>query len=211
MQKYPLAWPNGWPRTEPYQRKRGTFRRFKNEISVADGVTRVLRELRALGVQEADAVISTNLKTRLDGFPRSDQANPADPGVAVYWQRITDHGEGARKVLAVDAYDLPEHNLAAIAATLEAMRAIERHGGARILERAFTGFTALPAPGNTSSSWRHVLGLPPDCGRMTEAEAAWKRLRSQFHPDKPDTGDQDRYVAVNKAWEMARIELGNPA
>jgi hypothetical protein len=44
-------------------------------------------------------------------------------------------------------------NLAAIAATLEAMRAIDRHGGATILNRAFTGFTALPPP---ADCWKEL-------------------------------------------------------
>ena len=38
--------------------------------------------------------------------------------------------------MAIDAYTRTADNLAAVAATLEAMRAIERHGGAQILERA---------------------------------------------------------------------------
>ena len=51
-----------------------------------------------------------------------------------------------------------EESLAAIAATLDAMRAIERHGGARVLERAFTGFTAVPAP-DARKHWREVFGF----------------------------------------------------
>ncbi|KVD37855.1 hypothetical protein WJ41_22830 [Burkholderia ubonensis] len=62
-------------------------------------------------------------------------------GVAVYWETRA----GARRVMAIDQYTRVADNLAAVAATLDAMRAIERHGGARILERAFTGFAALAA------------------------------------------------------------------
>ena len=78
---------------------------------------------------EGDSIISTNLKLRLDGLPRSDQKEPDDPGVAVYWQRLSK----PKKVMAIDLYDRIADNLAAIGATLNAMRAIERHGGALIL------------------------------------------------------------------------------
>jgi hypothetical protein len=64
--------------------------------------------------------------------------------------------------MAIDQYDRVEHNLAAIAATLDAMRAIKRHGGAEILDRAFTGFTALPAPMAGGKPWRQVLGFDLD-------------------------------------------------
>ena len=83
--RYPLQWPVGWKRT-PY-RVGAKFSKYDKRLSVFDGVQRVLRELERLGVTEADVVISTNLQTRLDGMPRSDQAQPADPGVCVYWQR----------------------------------------------------------------------------------------------------------------------------
>lgn len=211
MQKYPLSWPQGWPRTDTWARRRAAFRRGKHDISVMDGVERLLDELRRLGVQEPDIVISTNLKTRLDGFPRSDQPNPQDPGVAVYWQRFVDSGADARKVLAIDHYDTVEGNLGALAATLGAMRAIERHGGARIMERAFTGFTALPAPGKTSGGWRDVFGMAGQEARLTAVEARYKAMRSQYHPDKPDTGDPVMFDVVQKAWQQAQVELGNPA
>lgn len=223
MDAYPLTWPEGWKRTPPHARKSAQFGKgerrqsgeaswiSKRALTINDGVHRVRRELKTFGVLEGDAIISTNLKTRLDGFPRSDQREPDDPGVAVYWQRP---GEKGTKVMAIDRYDRVADNLAAIAATLEAMRAIERHGGALILERAFTGFTALPAPGQTTTTgvrhWREVLGIPEGEQRLTAAEEAYRRLRSKFHPDKPD-GDPSQFMAVQEAYAQASIELGNPA
>ena len=223
MQAYPLSWPSGWPRTTAGKRTRAKFSKGERQysstpdgshwtrqkdITVADGTTRVLDSLRKFGVLEGDAIISTNLKRRLDGLPRSGQAAPDDPGVAVYWQRI---GETGHKVMAIDQYDRVEHNLAAIAATLEAMRAIERHGGAQILDRAFTGFAALPAPGNTARrAWRDVLGIPDTDKRLTSAEASYKRLRSQYHPDKNGGQELPEWHQVQQAWHDANVELGNP-
>jgi len=54
--------------------------------------------------------------------------------------------------MAIDIYDTVAGNLAAVAATLDAMRAIERHGGAQILKRAFQGFKALPSSTATALS-----------------------------------------------------------
>jgi hypothetical protein len=209
---YPLQWPAGWKRTPAAARTRARFakkeRKFSSftnasgqtstssylrsrEVSIADGVERVRAELERLGVSDDDLVISTNLQLRLDGFPRSGQREPADPGVAVYWR---DRGE--TRSMAIDRYDRVADNLAAVAATLEAMRAIERHGGAEILDRAFTGFTALPAPGSTSH-WRDVLD-PAD------PEGSYRRLRAKHHPDRG--GDADEFNAVQYAWDAFQDE-----
>lgn len=88
-------------------------------------------------------------------------------------------------------------NLAAIAATLEAMRAIERHGGAQILERAFTGFAALTAPGK---NWWDVLETRPDATRAI-IEANFRRLAHDRHPDRG--GDHDKMSELNEARDAA--------
>ena len=171
---FPLTWPAGWPRT------------------VLDGVYRVLDELGRFNVMRNDIIISTNLRTRLDGLPRSDQPEPGDPGVAVYWE----DKDGGTKVMAIDRYDRVPDNLAAIAATLDAMRAIERHGGGQILKRVFTGFTALPAP---KSCW-DVLDMPPtqDANRI---KARFKELLKLHHPD--NGGDAARTDELVKARDAA--------
>jgi hypothetical protein len=134
--KYPLSWPDGWRRTQ--YRKSGRFRSSDEYRStVADGLSRISSELGKLGVSEDDLLISTNIPTRLDGMPKSDQSEPTDPGVAVYWRTKQD---APMQCMAIDAYSRVADNLCAIAATLDAMRAIERHGGAQIQERAFRGF-----------------------------------------------------------------------
>lgn len=180
--RFPLQWPAGWPRAG--NRKRAQFSTKRNlppgqtygakSLSVADGTLRVLKELAAIRVGDQDVVISTNIALRLDGFPRSGQGEPIDPGVAVYWR--TEKGES--RVMAVDVYDRVADNLAAIAASLDALRAIERHGGAQVGDRAFTGFDALPPP---KSCW-DVLGVTSSA---TEAsvQVAWKAKLRTHHPD----------------------------
>jgi hypothetical protein len=195
---YPLTWPANWPRMT--SRKRASFTKCKNRLTVHDGVYRVLGELAHFRVARDDIIISTNVRTRLDGTPRSDQPEPSDPGVAVYWEDRA----GYTKVMAIDRYDRVADNLAAIAATLEAMRAIERHGGAMILERAFTGFTALPPPKTTC--W-DVLGIPP----TKDEDAIMARFRwlaKLHHPD--NGGDHARMTEIIEARDQAmeRIHQG---
>jgi hypothetical protein len=103
-----------------------------------------------------------------------------------------------------------EHNLAAIAATLEAMRAIERHGGAEILDRAFTGFTALPPPVVGQRPWREVFGFAPDEEvSPLRLEGAYRTARGEAHPDRPG-GSHEQFLAVQAAYEAGCRELGNP-
>lgn len=201
---HPLQWPVGWKRTAAGHRQVARFStkarsRTSQQLSIADGVGRVLEELDRMGLSRNDVVISTNVETRLDGLPRSDRSEPGDSGVAVYWQTR----KGGNKVMAIDHYTRVADNLAAVAATLEAMRAIERHGGAAILERAFTGFAALPAPSaKQERHWRTVLDLvgtpTPD-----EVTQAFRRARSPAH-----AAGAEALGEVKRAYEQALQELG---
>lgn len=223
---HPLQWPAGWNRFPAEMRTRARFAKKREqtnvwrgadgrehvnrwmrngEVTIAEGVERVRAELQRMGVIDDDVVISTNLTLRLDGLPRSGQGEPRDPGAAVYW-RYTSREGWPMRCMAIDRYDRVADNLAAIAATLEAMRAIERHGGAEVLDRAFTGFDALPPPAPTD--WHAVLGVlsfaPTDAVR-----AAYMRLRSTHHPDHG--GDAASFNRVQAAWESFCKERGiNP-
>jgi hypothetical protein len=150
QQKYPLAWPTGQPRTQ-YRKdaqfyKRGAadaggWKPAKN-LTIAQSMERLRYEVDRMGVNfEDDCLVSSNLKLNMSGLPRSDQGEPADPGVAVYWQ-----SKSGPRVMAIDIYNRVADNIAAVSKTLEYMRGIERHGGSHIQERAFTGFDALPPP-----------------------------------------------------------------
>jgi hypothetical protein len=165
-------------------------------LSVSEAVQRVRAELYSLGIRDDDSIISTNIPLRLDGYPRSDQRAPSDPGAAVYWSKAGH----STKVMAIDTYDRVEDNLAAIAATLGAMRAIERHGGAKILERAFTGFVALPSP---QSPWE-ILGVRPGSSR-DDINAAFRTKAANAHPDHG--GDHSRMAALNAARDAAIKEI----
>lgn len=202
MKNYPLNWPDGWRRTETYQRSPGHFCNKGNvghELTIGNAVDRVLDELRRMGIRDYDApIISSNLAPTLGGRPLSKQGQPKDPGVAVYWKKSN---EAVYKVMAIDRYTKVEQNLAAIAATLEAMRAIERHGGAQILERAFKGFVALPPP----KDWASYFGLTKPT-TMIAVRAMYRAKAKDMHPDTG--GSHAEMAELNDMLAMAEKELG---
>ena len=132
---YPLYWPEGWPRTEPYKQKRAQFK----DRSVAIGRRFLTDEVRRFGGSEL--IVSSNLQLKLDGTPRSGQRQPDDRGVAIFFKR-----SGVDMALACDVYTTVEDNLWALCRTLEALRQIERDGSPALINRAFKGFAQLPDP-----------------------------------------------------------------
>jgi hypothetical protein len=185
----PLQWPTLQPRTPAHKREQSRFQ--------VDGIGQsrkeLLAELERLGAR--GIVISSNLELRRDGLPYADSREPADPGVAVYFER------GKRPfVIACDSYLKAAHNLRAIAKTVEALRTIERHGSSRMLEQAFTGFAALPAAG-APKPWWEVLGVPEDA-RPDEVRFAYLELVRVHHPDTG--GSTERMAEINAAFEEAK-------
>jgi len=196
------------------QRKNGTFNKKEavyrdgqhaynatKNLSINDGLDRVMGELERLGVDRQDIIISTNVRTRLDGLPRSGEREPEDPGAVVYWR---EKPLAPMRCMAIDRYTTVADNLAAIGATLEAMRAIERHGGAEILNRAFTGFAALPA--STSKPWWEELGVDPRAS-VVEINAAYRELARKAHPDNAG-GSAEWMSRLNVARDQALKERG---
>lgn len=209
---YPLAWPPGYPRTPSAARERGRFNTVRQEaskytpghmnrvarsITIAEALKRLQRELDLICARYT--VVSSNVELRLDGLPRSNQREPEDPGVAVYFQF-----RGRPTSLPCDRYTTVAANIAAVAAHIEATRAIERHG-VGTMEQMFAGFQAIRGPG--PKPWREVLGFPPD-SRPTRDEIQAKRrdLARQHHPDG---GGSDAAMAeINAAADRALEETG---
>jgi hypothetical protein len=161
---FPLQWPLSKPRT-PYP---ATSKFGSRSIGQAIDILR--KQIALLGGEHA--VISTNTKLRLDGLPYSQQAQPSDKGVAVYFAH-----KKRPMCFACDRWDKVQDNVYAVAMTIEALRGIERWGGGKMMEEAFTGFTALPG----YSHW-DVLGLKPGAS-ATEIEAAFRGKAKLVHPD----------------------------
>jgi len=136
---------------------------------------------------------------RDDGLLRANmKPDGGDPGVAVYFKR-----NGRDMVFACDKFIESSDNIYAIAKTIDAMRGIERWGASDMMERAFTGFAALPE--KTSQSWRDVLGLHVDPITIESVEHRFKELARTYHPDLG--GDADQFRQIVQAREDARKEL----
>jgi hypothetical protein len=186
---FPLQWPLGFNRFPARERDKGAF---KTTLSGAiRNVQDSLRRFAADSGQELEElVISSNVTL---GVQRPD-----DPGVSVWF-----NWEAMQVCIAVDRYTSVEANLQAIHHIVEARRTELRHGTLALVRATFQGFKALPAP-----DWRGALGLKPDCS-IDDAERAYKRLRSKYHPDKPD-GNTALFNGVNEAWLQARAALEAP-
>lgn len=198
---YPLQWPAGWPRTEDRQsaRFKTRFARARDEL---------IRELELMGAPNWSTVISSNVPLRRDGLPYARQAEPSDPGVAVYF-RIGDRS----LVMACDRWDRVVDNLQALRLSIGAIRGLERWGPSQITERAFTGFAALPSGEQEDPladllipdrPWHLVLEVPPQAPLAVIAEAR-RRLARRYHPDGSDP-DYARMVEINAAFDEAMKE-----
>lgn len=191
---FPLQWPAGRARTPAAKREQANFDctlRRARDVLIAE-VQRLVGRYA-----QPHTVISSNLALRQDGLPLASQPRGMndDPGVAVYFTR-----KGQQMSFACDRWLRVEHNMRAIVKTIEALRGIERWGTGEMVEAAFTGFMALPAP--TPRTWRDVLGAHGE--RSLEAiEACYRRLRSEAHR----ANDTDAFMAVNEAWEQAKKEF----
>ena len=189
-QAYPLKWPEHRPRKPAGLRRRGGF-----QTSVHNAIKRVMEHARLMGA--TGVVVSTNIETRNDGLPRSNQRDPDDPGVCVYF-----HLDDKPHSLPCDTYDRVENNIAAIAAHMGAMRTSERHGVASLAEM-FSGFAALPPPTGSKPKrpWWEVLGMPQAKYGKHVIDAVYKAKVRECHPDTG--GSNEAFQELNAAREEA--------
>ncbi len=185
---YPLYWPLARPRTESYSRR--TSNRFQTSFAAARDAC--IEEIRMMGGSET--IISTNIKLRRDGIPQSADFGKAlaDPGVAVYFTR-----KQKEMCFACDAWNHVQDNMHAINLTIAALRGIARWGTGDMMEAAFAGFRALPAPGQSSAlQWWKVLGVPINASAAQVLEA-YRILAAKHHPDKG--GDAEMFHRIREA------------
>lgn len=191
-ERFPLHWPDGWPRAKTPQRSRFdvTFVAARDDL---------FGEIGRMGGRYI--VLSTNVELRRDGLPYASQPEPRDSGVAVYFER-----KGKQMVFACDRWDRVKDNMRAISKTIEAMRGIERWGASDMLERAFSAFVALPAPG-AKRPWRDVLGFHGvQMPTKAAIDTAWRERARKAHPD---AGGSDAEMAeLNAARTEALKEIG---
>lgn len=195
---YPLSWPEGWPRTPAAERKNGwtAFKRSSNgrygssqAWTFAAARDALLEEVWKH--KPTSVTLSTNFQPGKNG-PQEGRRRPEDEAVAVYFQR-----KGKPYVMACDRYGDAEGNMRSLALALEAMRQLERHGGGTMMERAYEGFAALPAP----KSWWEILGVT-QAASVAEIEAAYRFKARAAHPDSG--GSTAAMAELNAARDQAR-------
>ena len=189
---YPLKWPQGWPR---HKGRRDSDRRFYGPTFKWDRVYRGIREeLKRIGATHI--VVSTDQPLRQDGYPYSQVRRIDDPGVAVYFMR-----RKKPMVMAQDRFDTVMGNMRSLTMAIEGLRQMERHGGAVMLEKAFSGFAALPAP---PSCW-DILGMNPASMSELNREGIMAKFRAAARAAANTGADMDRIV---KARDEALEKFG---
>lgn len=192
-QAFPLHWPDGWPRTKMPQKS-------KFNVSFTEARDGLMDEVKRLGGRLP--VLSSDLELRGDGLPYAKQRAPADKGVAIYFEY-----KGKQRVFACDRWDNITDNMRALQKTIEAIRGIERWGASEMMERAFAGFDALPAP-DRKKDWREVLGIDPGVHPVTEdiIKDQFRRMTKKRHPDAG--GSAEEMAELNAARDRALDAIG---
>lgn len=225
----PLSWPVSYKRAPAGKRKRANFGqkgdgyRMKR-LTVAQARNRLMSEISAMTrvgrdwrVDPNDVVVSTNLRTRQDGLPFSNAAEPDDPGVAVYFML-----DGEPHCLPCDKWDRVADNIAAIAAHIGAMRGIERWGVGD-LKAAFAGFKALPPSSDVAQTYgiqdhesaavfiatasRLRVSVEDVINSPEILRKAYRAAASRLHPDVG--GNSETFAALQAAREIVLNARGN--
>jgi hypothetical protein len=188
IEAYPLCWPVGQKRTSFPQRSRF------GDHTLSKATKEVLLEIERMGGK--DPIISSNIPLRKDGMPRSDYEKRMvfDKGCAVYFMR-----NKKQVVLACDSWNCIEDNLWAIACSISAMRSLGRWGVSEILERAFSGFTAIPERASGKNCW-DVLGIRQTANTVL-IKTMYKQLAKERHPD--GGGNTEAFQELNEAYDQA--------
>lgn len=184
----PLQWPDGWERSRlsGFDLSGGAQR--WNVV-----LNRIGHRAELMGLK--NVVISTNQPVRQDGMPYSARHRIDDPAVAIYFTR-----KDQQLVMAQDKFAKIEDNMRSVAIALEAIARMDRHGGGKMLDRAFTGFVAI----TDRSDFRAVLKIDPG-DDLREAERSFKKLAMLAHPDHG--GSESAMAELNTAMDAARASL----
>lgn len=200
---FPLCWPNNVARTPPHNRGNPQFA----ERTIANAVGSLLAEINRLNNRRWDhcdekVIISSNLKPKLGGLPSGSQSEPADTGIAVYFQlRFYRGGKPYDRplVMTCDKWRKSADNIYAIAKHIESQRAQFRWGCGSV-EQAFAGYVAIPEKCG-GDSWWDVLGVPSSANRE-QIETAYRAMAQTEHPDKG--GSQERWLRLQNAYEQSK-------
>lgn len=203
----PLVWTG--PRTPPGQRRS----RYIFRAGWSDTLTKLDYEIWYLdGTQAAIEADFRESDLRKDGMPRADARQPDFPGVKISFNTPA-HG---RLEYATDAYEFWQHNVRAIALSLEALRAVDRYGTTSGRQQ-YTGFRAIGAGATPMGSGREPMtrataanfialhadpvggGRPAIVTQLLAGNlAAYKTAARRLHPDV-DGGSAELFKRLQEA------------
>lgn len=192
IEAYPLDWPIDYKRT-PVQKKKCS--QFKNTLGAARDFLK--EEVRRLGGK--GLIISTNVPVKQNGDLYADfgRYKIEDPGVAIYFDWNDKH-----ILMCCDQYYKVWENITALAKAIQAIRGLERWGVSEFLERAFTGFKALPEHTESETSIWETLGLSTKPASVEIVKSAFRERSKIVHPDKA-TGSREAFTELQNAYEKA--------
>lgn len=182
--EYPLQWNPAIVRTERPKRSN-----FGSRSAFAAG-RELVRELNLL--EGKDIVISSNLKSKLDGSFYANQGIVDDTGICVYFKL-----KGKEKCFACDKWDLVQDNIWALKLNIQAIRGMERWGGSNFMDGLFTGFKALPDPSDgIVTSVQYFV----DCTDEEQVKERFKKLAKELHPDVG--GNAEEFQEMKRQYEQ---------
>lgn len=183
VEAYPLHWPIGYKKTT--WRQSGRF-----DTTFAKARDKMINELRLMGAR--NAVISTNVPLKNDGYPYANFKAIEDTGVAVYFTY-----EKEQMVFCCDKWKKVEDNMQAICKTINSFRMMPQWGVSDLLKRAFTGFNALPDV-KPAKEWYEILGVDKNANKETVSKA-YRNLAKIHHPDAG--GQHAHFTEINAAYQ----------
>lgn len=193
-EKYPLQWPAGYKKTPPVDRIESQFKQTMH--TAQQFLNKEIERLNA-----TDLIISTNIPVRKsDGGFYSEYSSKRleDPGVSIYFKI-----NGKDRSMCDDQYVYVWENIYALGKGLEALRGIERWGISDFLDRAFTGFPALPESSSLVQTriW-DVLWLSGQPASSDIIRKSYRRIARKVHPDQPG-GSNDAFAELQEAYRQA--------
>ncbi|MCH2546066.1 MAG: hypothetical protein MK052_00435 [Alphaproteobacteria bacterium] len=198
---HPLQWPNGFPRTEKWEKSINNS--FKVGLTLQEALTFVYDELNELGAKKA------TLFTDYENVeqPRSVRRVGSDNGAALSFE----YNEQVYR-MACDRWVNLEQNIYAIHLAIRNMRHIVLWGVGNV-ENVFGGYStkaqqsAQPRSGatnaktaHTTDGWRLELGLGPTA-TLDDAQAVYRRRAKNF------ANNQEELMKLNLAMDEATKAL----
>lgn len=167
--------------TWPHGATPAASRRSRWTFKASYGDTLGVLEQELIHLHAHNVLIGIGLSERdirLDGMPRANAPQPLHPGVELSFD-----SKFGRLTYATDTHEAWQHNLRAIALSLQALRAVDRYGVSKRGEQ-YAGWALLTAG-----------GPDPERGRqLVERAGSLREAMRRHHPDQG--GDQRDIVDV---------------